>query len=407
MERRDFLKTSVGAAAGLVLAGNATAAAATTTRRSFAAAGKTRKVTLGFIALTDCAPLVMAKELGYFKERDLDVTLVKQASWPATRDNLLANQIDGAHCLFSMPFSVATKVGGNGSTALKIAMILSNNGQAITLDKSLKGAGYGNLAAAKELLESKNPTLAMTFPGGTHDLWLRYWLKATKSKANTKIIPIPPPQMVANMKVGAMDGYCVGEPWNAVAVDQGIGFTHIASQDIWTHHPEKALVVTDKFASTQPDVLKDVMGATLKASKWLDVPANRAKAAVTLSTPTYVNALAGSIRGRLTGSYDLGAGLGKKTFTDTEMKFFRNGATSFPRRAHAIWALAQYKRLGLITGSADYNKLVSSILLQDLYAQVASAEKVAIPNDDMASFTVKLDGAVFDPRNPTAETKRP
>src|SRR5207237_1001476 len=144
---------------------------------------------------------------------------------------------------------------------MKVAMVLNNNGQAITLSDSLKSAGYGNLKAAKERLEAKNPTLAMTFPGGTHDTWLRYWLKATKARTSSKIIPIPPPQMVANMKVQTMDGFCVGEPWNAVAVAQDVGFTHLATQDIWTHHPEKALVLNDAFLKKDPAVVKALMGA--------------------------------------------------------------------------------------------------------------------------------------------------
>jgi nitrate/nitrite transport system substrate-binding protein len=130
-----------------------------------------RKVKLGFIALTDAAPLIMAKTLGFFEERSLDVEVIKQASWPATRDALLSGEIDGAHCLFSMPFSVATKVGGAGGTDLKIAMMLNNNGQAITLHKDFASVGYGDLTKAKGLLESSDaPELAMTFPGGTHDL---------------------------------------------------------------------------------------------------------------------------------------------------------------------------------------------------------------------------------------------
>ena len=210
-----------------------------------------RTVKLGFIALTDCAPLVMAKELGFFTKRGLDVQIIKQASWPATRDNLLTGQIDGAHCLFSMPLSVATSIGGKGSRDLKIAMILNNNGQAITLNaQTFEGVGYAELPAAKAALDAKPPTLAMTFPGGTHDIWLRYWLKATKADASkVKIIPIPPPQMVQNLKVGAMQGFCVGEPWNAVSAKDGTGFTHLTTQDIWTHHPEKALVVSAKLAA--------------------------------------------------------------------------------------------------------------------------------------------------------------
>ncbi len=410
MDRRTFIKLAGGAALTPAVASlmstldDARAFASPSKAKS----GSLRPVTLGFIALTDCASLVMAKELGYFEDRGLDVTLQKQASWPATRDALLTNQIDGAHCLFGMPFSVATGIGGvAGTTSLKIAMVLNNNGQAITLNKDYAAAGYGNLAKARKVLEAKTPTMAMTFPGGTHDMWLRYWLRATGvDKSAVNIIPIPPPQMVANMSVGTMDGYCVGEPWNAVAVDQGIGFTTIASQDIWTNHPEKALVVNEQFATTKQDELEDVMAAVLEASKWLDVRANRTKAASVLGVPEYVNATASSIEGRLAGNYQLGGGLGAKSFKDDYMVFFRDGEVNAPRSAHAIWFLAQYQRLGLLSTTPDYKKLADAILLRDVYAKVAKAEKIVVPNDDMAPFTVKLDDATFDPAKPQLEVKR-
>jgi nitrate/nitrite transport system substrate-binding protein len=409
MDRRTFIKLAGGAAltpavASLMSAVDGVPAFADASRGKSKAL---RPVTLGFIALTDCASLVMAKELGYFEKRGLDVTLQKQASWPATRDALLTNQIDGAHCLFSMPFSVATGIGGTaGNTALKIAMVLSNNGQGITLKKDYAAAGYGNLKKAQKVLEAKTPTMAMTFPGGTHDMWLRYWLRAAGADKAVNIIPIPPPQMVANMSVGTMDGYSVGEPWNAVAVDQNIGFTTMTSQDIWTNHPEKALVVSEQFATTKQDVLEDVMGAVLKASKWLDVRANRTEAASVLGVPEYVNATASSIEGRLAGNYQLGAGLGAKSFKDDDMVFYRNGEVNAPRSAHAIWFLAQYQRLGMLKTAPDYEALADAILLRDLYAKVAKAEKIAVPDDDMAPFTVKLDKATFDPAKPQLEVKR-
>jgi nitrate/nitrite transport system substrate-binding protein len=410
MDRRTFIKLAGGAA---VTPAVASLLSAIDDTHAFGAPSKVKSktlqpVTLGFIALTDCASLVMAKELGYFEERGLDVTLQKQASWPATRDALLNNQIDGAHCLFSMPLSVATGIGGPaGNTSLKIAMVLNNNGQAITLKKDYAAAGYGNLAKARKVLEAKTPTMAMTFPGGTHDLWLRYWLRATGADDSAvKIIPIPPPQMVANMSVGTMDGYCVGEPWNAVAVDQNIGFTTIASQDIWTDHPEKALVVSEQFATSKQAVLEDVMAAVLKASKWLDVRANRTKAASVLGVPEYVNATASSIEGRLAGNYQLGGELGAKTFKGDYMVFFRDGQVNAPRAAHAIWFLAQYQRLGLLETAPDYKAIVDAILLREVYEKVAKAEKIAVPDDDMAPFTVKLDNATFDPAKPNLEVKR-
>lgn len=403
--RRGFLRLTGTAAVTASLGGALTACGMADKKSTSAKPGRT--VRLGFIALTDCAPLVMAQELGYFAERDLNVELIKQASWPATRDNLLNGQIDAAHALFSLPLSVASKIAGKGSTDLKIAMVLSNNGQAITLKKDFADAGYGDLGAARALLERKAPTLAMTFPGGTHDTWLRYWLKATKAdQSKVKIVPIPPPQMVANMKVGNMDGYCVGEPWNAVAVQQGIGFTHLTTQDIWQHHPEKALVTNAKFATEKKDVLADVMAAVLKAAKWLDNLDNRAKAAQTIGSPKYVKAAPKDIEGRLLGTYELGADLGEKKFSGDQMMFFRDGKTSAPRRAHAIWFLSQYQRFGLVKGDLPYTKIADEIILRDLYEEVAQKEGIDVPNDDMSPFHVKLDGTTFDPAKAQEEAKR-
>jgi nitrate/nitrite transport system substrate-binding protein len=406
----SVLPTAAGAAATKKAKGGAAPVPTSTKATTVAAAAPTkavRKVKLGFIALTDSAPIIMAKELGCFSDRQLDVTVLKQASWPALRDALLTGQIDGAHALCSMPFSVALGIGGNGSKDLKVAMMLNQNGQAITLARDYNEVGYGDLAGAKAFLEDKDaPSLAMTFPGGTHDMWLRYWLLATKANtAKIKISPVPPPQMVQNMTVGNVQGFCVGEPWNAVAAQQGVGFTHLATQDLWLHHPEKALVVNPKLTNN-PDTLKDVMGAIMQACKWLDDPVNRSKAADTISAEKYVNAPADDIRGRLLGKYDLGIAKGAKDFRGEQMQFFRGGKVNFPRRGHAIWFMAQYVRMGLIKDAPAYQKLAEDLTMTDFYASVASAEKVTVPSDDMSPFSLRLDNATFDPKKPEAEAGR-
>src|SRR4030095_5449075 len=159
----------------------------------------------------------------------------------------LAGDLQGAHCLFGMPFSVYTGIGGPPGSEMHIALVLNTNGQAITLSKEGFCGKFGfrelvKVKGAVEALKQKkeNVTFAMTFPGGTHDLWLRYWLAAAGvDQKKVKVITIPPPQMVANMKVGNMDGYCVGEPWGGTAVKEGIGFSQITTQDLWKQHPEK------------------------------------------------------------------------------------------------------------------------------------------------------------------------
>ncbi|HYC84965.1 MAG TPA: CmpA/NrtA family ABC transporter substrate-binding protein [Chryseosolibacter sp.] len=367
-------------------------------------------IRLGYIPLTDCAPLVMAKELGLFDKYGLNVEVTKEASWANVRDKILTGELDGAHCLFSMPFSVYTGVGGKAGSEMKIALVLNNNGQAITLSKDFCGkVGFKQTAklapvVAARLKAKKEVTFAMTFPGGTHDIWLRYWLAAAGvSQKTSKIITIPPPQMVANMKVGNMDGFCVGEPWNGVAVKQDIGFTEISTQDIWKHHPEKALVVNKAFSESRTEDLKNVMKAVLEACKWLDNRPNRKKAAPVIGK--YINAPADVIEARLMGDYNLGCDQGTEIYTDDYMLYHRNGETNFPRKAHAIWFMAQFIRFDYLQEAPPYKAIADKLILQDLYREVATSMGLKIPADDMKPFTVELDKATFDPNNPDGYLK--
>ncbi len=329
---------------------------------------------IGFIPLTDCAPIVMAKELGLFAKYGVEVEVTKEASWANVRDKLLTGELDAAHCLFTMPFSVYTGVGGKAGSEMKVAMILNNNGQAITLSKDFCGkVGFKQTnkvgpVVAEKLKAEKEVTFAMTFPGGTHDLWLRNWLAAAGvSQKTSKIITIPPPQMVANMKVGNMDGFCVGEPWNGVAVKQNVGFTAISTQDIWKNHPENALVVNKQFSETRREELKAVMKAVMEACKWLDNPANRKKAASIIGKAPYVNAPADVIEARLTGVYDLGCDQGQQIYTDDFMLFHNKGFVNFPRKSHAIWAMNQYVRFEYLKEAPDYQAIADKLIMQDLY----------------------------------------
>lgn len=367
---------------------------------------------IGFVALTDAASVLMAEELGLYAARGLSVELVRTPSWPAVRDGLLSGDLDAAHGLFAMPLSIAAGITGAPGQRLLVAMVLSVNGQAITLRAGLSAAGYGAPARAGGVLaagaDGARPTLAATYPGGTHDVWLRYWLRAAGvDPAAVDVIAIPPPQMVAHLRAGAIDGYSAGEPWNAVAVQEEIGFTAIASQDIWPHHPEKALLVSPACLRDRRDELAAAMGAILAAGAWLDEPGNRRGAARAISRASRVGAPASAIEGRMAGRYELGAGLGRRTFADTPMLFHRGGLANAPRRRDAIWFLAQYRRLGLVRGSLDHMAIADDLLLRDLYAEVAAAEGVAVPDDDMDPFTVALDGARFDPRRPDDEAARP
>ena len=372
-------------------------------------------IKLGFIPLTDCAPLVAAKELGLFKKYGVEVELSKEASWANVRDKVLNGELDGAHCLFSLPMSVYTGIGGKAGSEMKIAMMLDNNGQAITLSKDFCGlVGYKEMnkvaAAIKSVQSRKEVSIAITFPGGTHDIWVRYWLAAAGvNQKSVGIITIPPPQMVANMRVDNMEGFCVGEPWGGVAAAQGIGFTQVATQDLWKHHPEKALVVNKEFAAKRRDDLKKVMKAVLEASQWLDVMGNRRKAAAWLTKPYYVNAPVAVIEGRLMGTNDLGCDLGVQKYKDDYMTFYNKGYVNMPRKAHVMWFLAQYMRFGMIKSAPDYKGIAEKLLLDDLYSEVAKEMNVPMPDDDMKPIKTNYD-VLFDPQNIPAylaATKKP
>ncbi len=401
VSRRNFLKTAALTSAAFAIPNIWIQTKAAST------------IKLGFIALTDSASLIMAKELGLYKKYGVEVEVVKQASWAALRDGVLNGDIQGAHCLFGMPFSVYTGVGGQAGKEMYIAMTLSNNGQAITLSKAaLGGVGrdYTKLKPALEKLaaDGKDTTFAMTFPGGTHDMWLRYFLSHAGIDASVtgkqRIITIPPPQMVANMKVGNMIGYSVGEPWNGVGVAQDVGYTTIASQEIWKHHPEKALVVNKDFADRK-DELKAVMKAILEAAAWMDSVPNVRKAAATIGQSQYVNAAPDVIGARLEGRYEMGNGLGTKQFLEDRMLYYRDGKVSYPRMAHAIWFMAQYVRFGYLKAAPDYKAIADKLILTDVYKEVAKEVGTPIPGDDMKPWTMTLDKAKFDPNNPAAYLK--
>jgi len=382
----------------------------------FGAALGAEPIKIGFIPLTDSASVIMAQELGLYEKYGVDVVVTKEASWANVRDKLLVGELTAAHCLFGMPFSVYEGIGGPKGKELKIAMMINVNGQATTLsneDFGKAGVGYADLkglkAAVEALKAKKEPTFAMTFPGGTHDLWLRYGLAAAGVDfSSIKIITIPPPQMVANMKVNTMDGFNVGEPWGGVAVKQNVGFTWLTTQDLWKDHPEKALVFNPEFVAAHRDQVKAIMKAVLEAAAYVDDPKNKDAVAKVIGKAAFVNAPADVIDARLSGEYNLGSTLGAKKFTDDAMKFSDGGKVSFPRYSHGIWFQAQYARFypDKMVGAEDYLAVSKKLILQDLYREVAQEMKIPVPDDDMKPITMKLDGVVFDPKKPLEAWKK-
>ncbi len=394
--RRQFLKTSA-------LATAAVGFPAILSSRAFAADfGKPEKtdLTIGFIPLTDCASVVMASELGLFKKYGLNVTVSKDASWAAVRDKLLLGQLDAAHVLYGLIYGAHLGIGSQKKD-MAILMGINHNGQGISLSSKLKDAGAVDGATLKKLVDKKEReyVFAQTFPTGTHAMWLYYWLAANGIDPfkDVKNIVIPPPQMVANMRVGNMDGFCVGEPWNARAIFDKIGFTATTTQAIWKNHPEKVLGTTAEFVAQNPNTTRAMMAAVIEASQHIDAVANRAAVSEIIGGKSYVNAPAPVILGRMLGEYE--NGLGKKWKDPDYMKFYDDGEVNFPYLSHGIWFLTQHKRWGLLDSDVDYLAVAKQVNQVGIYSEVAKALGVSVPKSPMK--TEKLfDGTVFDPSKP-------
>ena len=333
-------------------------------------------VRVGFMPLTDCAPLVVAKELELDHKYGFKLELAKDSSWMSVRDKLVTGELDAAHCLWSLPFAVASGVAPPKGELLPIALTLSANGQGITLSNDYFPIPFGDLGQLKDaallLREQKGEplTFAATFEGGTHDLWLRTLLDAADiAPTDYRVITIPPPQMVLNLQAGHIDGFSAGEPWNALAASRRAGWTFLASQDIWPDHPEKALVCNPAFVGERRDLLKSLMKALLEACLWLDDPAHLERAAQKLARPEYVGVVAEVILERLRGHYTLGGDAGERTYK-TKVAFSHGGTLNAPQPAYGAWFVEQLARVGYDIGDASPDTLAQSLLLTDLYAEV-------------------------------------
>ncbi|MGQ0621222.1 MAG: CmpA/NrtA family ABC transporter substrate-binding protein [Panacagrimonas sp.] len=398
--RREFVRKSLAFAAASIFGGVAPAFIQNAYAADFGKPEKT-DLTLGFIPLTDCASVVMAGELGLFKKYGLNVTISKEASWAAVRDKLLLGQLDAAHVLYGLIYGAHLGIGSQKKD-MAILMNLNYNGQAITMSRKLLDAGIKDGESLKKAVDKKERTytFAQTFPTGTHAMWLYYWLAANGIDPfkDVKAIVIPPPQMVANMRVGNMDGYCVGEPWNARAIFDKIGFTATTTQGIWKNHPEKVLGTTKEFVDKYPNTTRAMMAAVIEASQHIDTVANRASVSEIIGGKSYVNAPPPVILGRMLGDYDDGAG--KKWKEPDYMKFYMDGEVNYPFLSHGAWFLTQHRRWGLLKEDLDYLAVARQVNQVDLYTEVAKALNVPVPASPLKTETL-FDGTVFDPSKAT------
>ncbi len=399
-ERRDLLKKTA-----LITGGAALMSMVPISTRSAAwAAGsdapEKKEVKIGFIPLTDCASVVIASVMKFDEKYGIKIIPSKEASWATVRDKLVNGELDAAHVLYGLIYGVHLGIGGPKKD-MAVLMSINNNGQAITLANKFSEKGVKSGAELKGFIDKNKAeyTFAQTFPTGTHAMWLYYWLATygIDPFKDVKNIVVPPPQMVANMRVGNMDGFCVGEPWNNRAIYDKIGFTVETTQGIWKDHPEKTLGTTGEFVQKNPNTARAMTAALLDASKFIDVMANRKKVAEIIADKSYVNCPVEVIDQRLEGNYE--NGLGKKWKDPDYMKFYNDGAVNFPYLSDGMWFLTQHKRWGLLKEEPDYLKVAKEVNQIEIYKQAAAMTKTPVPKEVMRTSKL-IDGTVWDGKDP-------
>jgi nitrate/nitrite transport system substrate-binding protein len=433
---RKVLTSVIGLALATALAGCGGGVGAP----NAAAKGNLEKaaVKLGFIKLTDIAPLVVAKEKGFFAEEGLTVTLEPQANWKVLVDGVAGGQLDAAHMLAGHP--IASGVGIGAKVKIIAPLSLDMNGKGITLSNRVysliaptlaKGAPVSASAlkpvVAKFKSEGKPFKMGMVFPVSGHNYALRYWLAAGglnpgfylpgdaagTTAADVQLSVTPPPQMPSTLEAGTIEGYAVGEPWNQASVAKKIGTPVIVDPDIAGLNADKVFGMTEAFATANPKTTKALLRAIIRAQMWLDEEdgKNRPEAVKLLAKSEYVGADEKVLLASMTGKFTFGAGDTRDT---PEFNMFFNQGSSYPYYSDAIWIMTQMRRWGQIPeDKADswYLDTAKAVYRPDLYMDAAKslvtdgkAPANAFPESDGYRTYTKaaIDGVAFDPRKPSA-----
>lgn len=380
-----------------------------------------KKLKIGFIALTDCAPIVIAKEKGFFEKYGLDVHVAKEGGgWPGIQQKVISGEYDFSHALAGMP--IAATLGINGDAHLQALLSLDFNGNGITygnniikemekygMDQTKRPLGSESLKKyidAKHQAEGENYqplNFGMVHPVSTHNYELRYWMASSgiKPDEDTTIKPFPPPTMPSNLIAGNIEGYCVGEPWNERIVLKKKGSTLVTNYDIWNNNPEKVLQARADFVEKYPETTKAVMKAVIEAQMWLDESwEHRKEAAKILSKPNYVKAPVKVLEKSMTGTFQYLKG--QDSEPNPMFNVFANYYAAYPFYSHGMWFITQMYRWGQLNKAVDMKEVIEKVYRPDLFAEAAKEVNYSLPPspwkvDGVDEYNKFMDGKVYDP----------
>jgi len=363
---------------------------------------------LGFVPLTDCAPLVVAQEKGFFKKYGLEVNLNREPSWGAIAEGITSKRLDAAPMVAGMPLGLTLGMGKNLPSPVVTGLVLSRNGNAITLSKDLYRQGVRNLGDLKTAFAQtpeRTHILGMVHPASMHNLLLRHWLACGNidPDGDVSLTVIPPAQMVSNLKAGNIDGFCVGEPWNTRAIREDLGFVAATSLDLWSGHPEKVLGVREEWANQYPEIHLALIKALLEACDYCDDRRNRPGIVEMLCQPQYLDTDPAHVRMGFIEPYDRGTGADPEPLNRFN-QFFVDRANC-PSWGEALWVMTQLARWGLTPFPKNWVEVLDRTRRLDLFS--AAARDLELPDIEPARKPFQVfDETVFDPNDPIGYLNR-
>ena len=326
-------------------------------------------IRIGFVALTDCAPLVMAQELGLFAKYGLKVELVREVGWATVRDHVLYRELDAAHAPAGMMVAATHGLGCCPVECLT-GVMLNLHGNAITLSQRLWREGVRDGASLWEHVRKsrRRLTLGVVFQWSSHSALMRLWLKqhGMEPGRDVDLVVVPPSQTFANLKAGHLDGYCVGEPWNSLAVSANVGWVVARSAELAPLHPEKVLMVRKEYAERSHDEHVALIAALFESAEFCDLPENREVIANILARPEYVGAPVDVLRAGMRGEFDYGNGRIEQC---PGFNLFARENANEPDAKKANWVVDSLVESGLATPEQLSHASASRCFRADIFAE--------------------------------------